>query len=91
MPQAAENEDDGFDPFDDFNAYSAEPWFSVGEDDVFPEELHSFLGLPPQLKAVFVHHHGELFTTEYWSDLKARLAAGEVIEVLPYRESNRLA
>ncbi len=89
MPQAA-NGFEEYDEFDDLNAYSSEPWFSVAENDVFPEELNSFLGLPSDLRGVFVDHHGELFTTEYWSDLKQRLSAGEVIEVLPYPESSRL-
>ncbi len=86
MPQAGGNDDD----FDEFDAYAPEPWFSVGENDVFPEELHTFLGLPPGLKAVFYKHHGELFTADYWADLKRRLEAGEMIEVLPYGEGNRL-
>jgi isocitrate dehydrogenase kinase/phosphatase len=79
-----------FDAFDEFTAYAPEPWFPVAENDVFPEELDTFLGLPPNLKAIFVLWHGELFTTAYWSDLKTRLSAGEMIEVLPYKESRRL-
>jgi len=91
MPQAGDGEGEAEgDDFDELNAYASEPWFSVAEDDVFPQELDTFLGLPPDLKSVFVQRHGELFTTQYWADLKARLLAGEVIEVLPYRESNRL-
>lgn len=82
MPQASN------DDFDDM--FAAEPWFSVGENDVFPEEMHTFLGLPTNLKQVFYEHHADLFTAEYWSDLKRRLLAGEVIEVLPYGESRRL-
>ncbi|MEO5951510.1 MAG: bifunctional isocitrate dehydrogenase kinase/phosphatase, partial [Chloroflexia bacterium] len=38
MPQPAN------DDFDDM--FAPEPWFSVGENDVFPEEMHTFLGLP---------------------------------------------
>jgi isocitrate dehydrogenase kinase/phosphatase len=91
MPQAGAGEDTGdFDDFDELNAYASEPWFSVADNDVFPEELSTFLGLPPKLKEVFVEHHGDLFTSHYWSDLKTRLLAGEVIEVLPYSEASRL-
>jgi isocitrate dehydrogenase kinase/phosphatase len=86
MPQAEGNDD-----FDEFDAYAPEPWFSVAENDVFPEEMHTFLGLPNNLKPLFYEHHSDLFTAEYWSDLKRRLLAGEVIEVLPYREGHRLA
>lgn len=84
MPQTGDDDDD-------FDAFAPEPWFSVGENDVFPEELHTFLGLPTNLKPLFYEHHGDLFTAEYWADLKRRLLAGEVIEVLPYGEGSRLA
>jgi len=67
-----------------------EPWFSVGENDVFPEELATFLGLPRDLRPVFTAAHGELFGVDYWETMKARHLAGEVIDVLPYRESRRL-
>ena len=50
MPQAEPQVMMTYDDFDEFNAYAAEPWFSVAENDVFPEELHTFLGLPPDLK-----------------------------------------
>lgn len=85
MPQSADDDDD------DFDAFAPEPWFSVAENDVFPEELHTFLGLPLHLKPLFYEHHGDLFTADYWNDLKRRLQAGEVIEVLPYGEGSKLA
>lgn len=81
MPQAGDANQD----------ISAEPWFAVGENDVFPEELVTFLGLPPPLRAIFTQHHGDLFGVEFWSTLQAHLAAGEVLDVLPYKESRRLS
>jgi isocitrate dehydrogenase kinase/phosphatase len=69
---------------------SNEPWFSVDEQDVFPEEMKTFLGLPPELAKIFVEHHGELFTAAFWNELQARHNAGEVLEVLPYKEHRRL-
>lgn len=76
------------DPFEDM---APEPWFSVGEHDVFPEELSTFLGLAPRLRDVFIQHHGDLFEVEFWAELSAKHLAGEVIEILPYKESRRLA
>ena len=69
---------------------AAEPWFSVAENDVFPEELATFLGLPPPLRAIFAPAHGDLFGVPFWAQLQARLAAGEVIDILPYKPSHRL-
>jgi isocitrate dehydrogenase kinase/phosphatase len=80
MPQAGDADED----------LSAEPWFSVDENDVFPEELVTFLGLPPPLRAIFTRYHGDLFGVEFWATMQAHHAAGEVIDVLPYKASRRL-
>ena len=37
-------------PSNVFEELSAEPWYSVGEQDVFPEELRTFMGLPPPIE-----------------------------------------
>jgi isocitrate dehydrogenase kinase/phosphatase len=65
----------------------AEAWFFVDESDVFPEQFIRFLGLEPQQLEVFLEHHAELLTPEYWRDVKRRHEAGEVLEILPYRPS----
>ncbi|MGI8587288.1 MAG: bifunctional isocitrate dehydrogenase kinase/phosphatase [Chloroflexia bacterium] len=71
-------------------AVSSEPWFFVGENDVFPEELATFLGLPPPLRAVFTESNSDLFGVPFWTDLQARHRAGEVLDIFPYKESRRL-
>jgi isocitrate dehydrogenase kinase/phosphatase len=68
---------------------SADPWFFVGEHDVFPEEFRSFLGLSDEHRALFLAHHGELMTAAWWRALQERLRAGEVLDVLPYRSSRQ--
>jgi isocitrate dehydrogenase kinase/phosphatase len=67
-----------------------EPWFAVGEDDIFPEEFERFLGLPAPLSAVFKKHHGELFTADFWQVLKERHLAGEILDFYPYSPTQRL-
>ena len=71
-------------PRDDGEELSAEPWFYVGPEDVFPEEFIRFLGLPPKLREVFVRAHGDVLTAAFWRGLQRRHAAGEVLEVFPY-------
>jgi len=80
LPQAR-NDDDEF---------AEEAWFYVGENDFFPEEFNKWLGLASQWKEVFLQHHADLFDTPFWNDVKTRLLAGEVIDILPYAESKRL-
>lgn len=69
---------------------AGEPWFYVGEHDVFPEELLPFLGLPGRLRAAFLRAHGELLAPRWWRGIQARLRAGEIVDVFPYREHQRL-
>jgi len=63
---------------------SAEPWFSVGPKDVFPEEFGNFLGFGSELESRFLEEHGELLTAAFWQELQQRHRSGEVVEVLPY-------
>ena len=65
----------------------SEAWFFVDENDVFPEQFISFLGLEPSQLEVFLEHHSDLLTPEFWRDMKRRHEAGEVLEILPYRPS----
>lgn len=63
---------------------AAEPWFLVREGDIFPEEFERFIGFPADLDSTFREHHGELFTAEYWSQIRARVAGGNTFEPAPY-------
>jgi isocitrate dehydrogenase kinase/phosphatase len=69
---------------------SADPWFGVGEHDVFPEEFRNFLGIRGELRAVLEQHHGDLFGVRYWRRIQDRVKSGEVIEIFPYKRSRRL-
>ena len=69
---------------------AAEPWFHVGEMDVFPEEFRAFLVPPGRVREVFLSAHGDLLDVEFWQGVQRRLADGEVFDVFPYRRSARL-
>jgi isocitrate dehydrogenase kinase/phosphatase len=77
-------------PRDDHDAMSAQPWFAVGERDVFPEEHEHFLGLDAALKMLFKEKHGDLFNVGPWLGIQKRILDGELIEVFPYSEEARL-
>jgi isocitrate dehydrogenase kinase/phosphatase len=70
--------------------FAAEPWFHVGEMDVFPEEFRAFLVPPGKARDAFLAAHGNLLDVELWQSVQRRLAAGEVVDVFPYRRSARL-
>jgi isocitrate dehydrogenase kinase/phosphatase len=69
---------------------SAEPWFGVSANDIFPEEFERFLGLPGNLRETFLSTHANLFEPHFWQQQQARLNAGEVIHIFPYDERKRL-
>ena len=70
---------------------AADPWFSVGERDVFPEEFRAFFLLPGPLGEAFLAQHADLLDVEFWRRMQTRQTNGEVVDVLPYREERRLA
>jgi isocitrate dehydrogenase kinase/phosphatase len=68
---------------------AAEPWYTVAENDIFPEEFPRFLFRQPAHRRRFEELHGDLFTAAYWTDLQERIRSGQRIEILPYREELR--
>ncbi|MEJ2363830.1 MAG: bifunctional isocitrate dehydrogenase kinase/phosphatase [Deltaproteobacteria bacterium] len=69
---------------------SAEPWFSVGENDIFPEEFRYFLGLKGNLKDLFLQKHAELLGVDFWHQVQGRIKAGKIIDIFPYNQHKRL-
>ncbi|MBN9396964.1 MAG: bifunctional isocitrate dehydrogenase kinase/phosphatase [Chloroflexi bacterium 54-19] len=70
---------------------AAEPWFRVDENDIFPAEFKSFLGLNGKYRDYFVKNHADLFKVEYWWQLQNRLRKSEILDIFPYKESKRLS
>ena len=64
---------------------SSEPWYSVGPNDVFPEEFPRFLFVDIGQRRLFSQLHGDLYEADYWKSLQDAIRAGKVIDVFPYR------
>ena len=69
---------------------SAEPWFSVREGDIFPEEFPRFLAFPEPARRAMMARHGDLFRPEYWRGVQEELRGGDLPEILPYGQERRL-
>lgn len=82
---------DAVDARDDVDELSAEPWFSVGPNDVFPSEWPTFLFAPGRERQLFLELHGELATAAWWRARQAEMQRGEVREASPYAEEARLS
>jgi isocitrate dehydrogenase kinase/phosphatase len=80
LPQARQYDDE----------LSSEPWFMVGENDVFPEEFQSFLGLAPDLRKIFLKYHGDLLDPAFWQQAQDQIRSGRWPHIRPYSEAQQL-
>ncbi len=55
---------------------AAEPWYSVGPNDIFPEEFAVFLFTDPRHRELFIQLHQELLDAGYWKKLQRFVAEG---------------
>jgi len=77
-------------PIHDEDELRPEPWFFVGEHDVFPEEFPKFIRIPADVREEFLARHGELFTADWWREMQRRAREGVIADFHPYPESLRL-
>lgn len=70
---------------------SGEPWYSVGPNDIFPEEFGPFLFADIKLRKLFYELHPELFDADYWKGVQQAIVDGRVIDVYPYRNKQRFS
>jgi isocitrate dehydrogenase kinase/phosphatase len=74
----------------DWDDFMDEPWFQVDPNDVFPEELSRFLGLPPDLQETFEGRHADLFDVAFWENTQLEARSGNIVDILPYSTEHRL-
>ena len=68
---------------------SGEPWYSVGPNDVFPEEFVTFLFSDPRVRKVFLELHADLLDAGYWTQKQKCVLQGHFEDVFPYPEAKR--
>ncbi len=76
-------------PRNEEDEMSAEPWYSVAKNDVFPEQFGVFLLGNPKVRKYFMKHHADLLTADYWRQKKLRIQDGQVEDVFPYPQEIR--
>jgi isocitrate dehydrogenase kinase/phosphatase len=69
---------------------SAEPWFSVGANDIFPEEFPNFLAFPTAAREALLARHADLFQPDFWRSMQEKFYAGDLPELFPYAQERRL-
>src|SRR5712671_4659454 len=70
---------------------SAEPYWRVGDADVFPEQFSSFLVAEPRAREIFYEYHRDLLDPGFWQAKQELVRAGEQEDVFPYPEEIRFS
>lgn len=68
---------------------ASEPWYSIDQKDVFPEEFLTFISSRPDRRALFKKHHGDLLDVSYWKTIQERIRQGKYDDVFPYAKEVR--
>ncbi|MBI2389167.1 MAG: bifunctional isocitrate dehydrogenase kinase/phosphatase [Deltaproteobacteria bacterium] len=64
-------------------------WFSIGPNDVFPEQFPTFLLPPGKPRELFMKYHGDLADPAFWIAAQERCRSGEQADLFPYPETLR--
>ena len=69
--------------------FAAEPWFSIGANDIFPEEFAIFLFAENRTRQAFLKYHKDLLDADFWIQKQKNIEAGIYEDVFPYPKSIR--
>jgi isocitrate dehydrogenase kinase/phosphatase len=76
-------------PRDYDDMMSDQPWYSVEENDVFPETFGPFFFADPADMAMFKQDHEDLMTAEWWRQTRDCILADNLPDVFPYPAKRR--
>ena len=71
------------------DAMSDVPWYSVQENDVFPESFGPFFFASEKDMRIFKKEHAELMDPAWWNRVKESITAGDMADVFPYPQKRR--
>ncbi len=68
---------------------SSKPWYTVGPNDIFPEEFSLFFSGNQRAREVFDTLHSNIYEADFWRGLQQKIHTGYVEEFFPYRRELR--
>lgn len=77
-------------PDNEIDALSEQPWFDIGEDDVFPEQFPVFFAGHHEAKKYFDRLHHDLYGVDFWKITQKVIKSGTLVDVYPYKKEWRL-
>jgi isocitrate dehydrogenase kinase/phosphatase len=68
---------------------ASEPWYSIGANDVFPEQFATFLFADNRVRQAFMKLHRDLLKPAFWLQKQENIKAGIYEDVFPYPQKIR--
>jgi isocitrate dehydrogenase kinase/phosphatase len=65
----------------------ARTWYTVGPNDIFPEEFRLFFSGNQKARKMFESMHSDLYEVSFWCNLQEQIRSGVVVTVFPYRRA----
>ena len=69
---------------------ASEPWYHVGQNDVFPEEFKYFMLPNKFMKETFNKHYKKLLDAKYWTSIQEKIQKNGVMDYYPYGTEKRM-
>lgn len=76
-------------PRNEAEEMSSTPWYSVGPNDIFPEEFSLFFSGNQRARKVFDKQHSDIYEASFWRGLQEKIRSGHVEDFFPYRRELR--
>lgn len=76
-------------PRNEAEELSSKPWYTVGPNDIFPEEFRLFFSGNQRARKIFDQIHSDLYEAQFWQNLQDRISSGYVEDFFPYRRKYR--
>ena len=68
---------------------ASKPWYTVGPNDIFPEEFRLFFSGNHKAREVFDQLHSDIYEVSFWRGLQEQIQSGHVEDFFPYRRELR--
>ena len=76
-------------PRNEMEEMASQPWYSVGPNDIFPEEFRLFFSGNQRARKAFDEKHSDLYEARFWQALQEQIRSGYVESFYPYRRKLR--
>lgn len=76
-------------PRNEIEEMASQPWYTVGPNDIFPEEFRLFFSGNQRARKAFDEKHSDIYDARFWQALQEQIRSGYVESFYPYRRKLR--